>query len=276
MAQQQNDPLTAEMQNSLGQLRNRRLEVLDAASNIQVAFQSALLNEAQRLETKLGAENSRTRQLRERAQANVQLTQSLRLENEVTRVVLPEVEEEGALVYGRVADEDNLGIDRLTVRLVSPSGALDVDDAVTDESGAFTIALGKATVDRVIKTSPKGIQAAVYTPRGRVLYTQIKPVSLAHGARVVIPIRLLRQDLVGAPAPTPPVSTGTVKVPNVVGGSVRSARSKLKTAGLALGSISGTSHSESSIIEKQSPEAGSPASKGTTVSVTVRDRAGKG
>src|SRR5262245_41367204 len=144
---QQNDPLANELQNGLSELRRERLAALDDSVNVYLAMQSFLLNEAQRIEKKLGPNHDRSKQITNRLQSNIELCHQLEVEGQLTRIELPEVATDGALIYGRVADQDGLGIDRLIVYLADLSGArLNISGPATDGSGFFAIALDSETL----------------------------------------------------------------------------------------------------------------------------------
>jgi hypothetical protein len=325
--------VTVELQNDLSELKLARITGLNEAVSVQLAMQSLFAHEARRIEAKLGPDDERSKKLTTRSQFNAQALRAMELELQLTRIDAPKVEAEGALVHGRVVDQDDLGIDRLIVCLVDLSGArLDINEATSDDSGYFAISMDSETLARVIKSSPKGVFPAVSTPRGRSIYRQSKPLTLTHGTRLLLEIRLNRTDLTAAPAtdtriavpdvvgkperealatlknaglnPTqsetkvsdqvgivldqkpaagsnvvPGTSitltvgiaeTNTVAVPNLVGANLRTAKAKLRAAELNLGTVSGPSPTDLSIIEKQEPEAEAQVPKGTPVNLIVR------
>ena len=65
---QRSDSVAAEIQKDLNQLKLERLAALEEAAGVYVAMQSLLLNEAQRIESKLGPEHARSKQLKNRLQ----------------------------------------------------------------------------------------------------------------------------------------------------------------------------------------------------------------
>jgi hypothetical protein len=188
----ENDSVTNEFQNDLSGLRLQRLAALGEAARVQVSMHSLLQYEAQRIERKLGPQHTRTRQLQARRQSSVQLACALELKRQLTQIDMPEVADDGALVHGRIVDEDGLGIARLTVCLVDRSGTptRDTGEPTSDASGYFAIPLGPEAVDRLNKQHPEGISLAVLTPRRRPVHQEPRPLALARGTRLLLTIRL--------------------------------------------------------------------------------------
>ncbi len=263
-----NNCVADEFQNNLGQLKMERLTTLGEAAGVQVAMQSLLQHEAQRIERKLGTQHPRTQQLKARLQPNVQLINTLKLEGELTQIDVPEVAEEGALVHGRIVDEDDLGIDRLTVCLVDQSGTptRNISEPTTDASGYFAIPLEPETVDRLIERHPDGIFLAVLTPRRRPVHQQPKPLALTRGARLLVEIRLNRADLTAVPSPPPT----TLVVPNLVGMTEREALAALQETGLKLGQrMTKVAPDQVGRVLDQSPAAGTKVAPGSSVSLVI-------
>src|SRR5262245_56578288 len=114
------------MDPELGQLLDRleqeRLAATGEAAGLQVFLQPLLQKEAGRIAKKLGPQHPRTQQLKAREQSNVQLIFALEIEAQQLRIKVPEVADDGALVNGRIVEEDGRGIASLKVRLVDRSG----------------------------------------------------------------------------------------------------------------------------------------------------------
>jgi hypothetical protein len=325
-----------EFENALGELKRERLAALGEAAGVRAAMQSLLQHEARRIESKLGPEHPRTQQLKARLQSNLQLVLTLEVERQLMRVDVPEVAGEGALVHGRVADEDGLGIEGLMVRLVDRSGeaAREAIEPATDASGYFAFVLDPETVDGLIKQHPDSIFLAVLTRRQRLVYRQPRPLALARGARLFVEVRVNRNDLSEAPSRPPVVvvvpdlvgmtegeavtalrgaelrlgerktkeapdrvgrvlhqspaagakaasgsavalvigigETRMVEVPDLINVTLRTAKRKIKAAGLELGTVSGPSPKGQSIVEEQEPLAGAEVPPGATVNLTIR------
>jgi hypothetical protein len=330
------DVVSAQLKSGLDDLMAGRLAALDSAVGVHAAFQSLLLNEALRLQAKFGPDDPRAKDFAVLAQANVERLQQLQVERQATGIQLPEVAADGGLIYGRVVDEDGLGIDRLVVYLVDAAGArINMNASTTDATGFFAIALEPDALARINKASANGVFVAVSTPRGRLLYSQTNPITLTSGMRLLLEIRLRRSDLTATPVHdttvivpdvvgkteqdafallkqtnleaaksektvTPDqaglvlaqdpaggsrVAPGafikvvigvapadTVNVPNLVGSTLRAAKARLKTAELVLGKTSGSNAADTSIVEQQSPAAGTPVAKGSAVDVAVVPR----
>jgi len=263
-----NDSVTDKFENALGELKLERLAALGEAIGVQVAMQSLLQHEAQRIESKLGPQHPRTQRLKAGVQSNLQLALTLEVERQLVRIDVPEVAEEGALVHGRIVDEDDLGIEGLTVCLVDRSGesARETGESKSDGSGYFAIALHPETVDRLIKRYPDEIFLAVFTARRRLLHRQPKPLSLARGARLLVKVQLSRKDLTTTPSEPP----ATVVAPNLVGLTESEAMTVLQGAGLQLGerTTKATPDYVGRVLD-QSPTAGSKLVPGSSVSLVI-------
>jgi beta-lactam-binding protein with PASTA domain len=64
--------------------------------------------------------------------------------------------------------------------------------------------------------------------------------------------------------------TRMVEVPDLVNVTLRTAKRKIKAAGLELGTVSGPSPKGQSIVEEQEPLAGAEVPPGATVNLTIR------
>jgi hypothetical protein len=165
-------------------------------------------------------------------------------------------------------DEDDLGMDRLTICLVDPSGAptRNIGEPTTDASGYFAIPLEPETVDRLIEQRPDGIFLAVLTPRRRPVHQQPKPLELSRGARLLVEIRLNRADLAAVPSPPP----ATVVVPNLVGMTEREALAAIQETGLKLGQRTTTvAPDQVGSVLNQSPAPGTKVTTGSSVSLVI-------
>jgi hypothetical protein len=262
------DTVADEFENALGELKLERVAALGEAAKVQVAMQSLLQHEAQRIENKLGPQHPRLLQLRARLQSNLKLVFRLEVESQLMQIDFPEVADEGAIVHGRIVDEDDLGIERLTVCLVDRSGApvRETSEPKTDGSGYFAIVLDPEMVDRLIKQYSDGIFLAVLTARQRIVHKQPKPLALARGARLLIEVRLSRNDSTELPSQPPT----TVVVPRLVGLTEREAMAALERAKLKLGERkTETAPDQNGRVLYQSPDAGAKLAPGSSVSLVI-------
>jgi hypothetical protein len=188
----ENDSVTNEFLNVLNRLRSEDVEALGEAARLQGSFQSLLQHEVQRIEKKLGTQHPRTGQLKARLQFSMQLAHSLELKRQLTRIDVPELPPEGALVHGRIVSEDGLGIAGLTVYLVDRSGTpvREARESTSDASGYFAIPLAPETVDQLGKRDPQGIFVAVYTPRQRPVHQEPRALALTRGTKLLVTIRI--------------------------------------------------------------------------------------
>ncbi len=259
---------------SLRQLKSERLAALSGAVDTQVSMQAFFQHEARRLEKKFGAQHPRVRQMKSRLKSNLQTINSLEVERQLSRIEAPQVEGEAALVHGRVADEDGLGIEGLTVRLMDQSGSPigGASEAVTDASGYFAFALEPETVDGLIAASRAGVFLGVFTNRRRIVYQQPNPLTLARSARLLVKISLKRLELISEPSITPTA----VIAPNLVGMNEEEALATLQEVGMQLGQReTKVAPEQAGRVLDQKPAAGSKAPPGSSVSLVIatqRDR----
>jgi hypothetical protein len=267
MATTTGDPVSERFESELGDLKLERINAIGEAVTTQVAVLSLLQHEALRIETKLGPQHPRTVQLKARLEGNLQVVHALEAERQLARIEVPEVVEDGALIHGRIVDEDGLGIDRLLVALVDQSGAptRDTNESTSDASGYFAIPLDPETVDRLLKKYTGGIFLAVFTPQRRLVHQQVKPLVPARGARLEVEISLDRATLTATS--TPPT---TIVMPNLIGMTENEAMEVLKKAGLKLASRTTKSAPDQvGRILDQSPAGGSKVESGSSVSLVI-------
>jgi hypothetical protein len=260
------DVVSAQLKSGLDNLMAGRLTALDNAVGVHTALQSLLLNEAQRVQARFGAEDPRAKEIANRAQANIQRLQQLEIERQVTGIRLPEVASDGGLIYGRVVDQDGLGIDRLIVNLMDASGArINTTASTTDGVGFFAIVLGSDALARISKASPNGVSVTVSTPRGRLISTQPNPVTPTAGVRLLLEIQLNRTDLTAAPIPDT-----TVLTPDVVGKSEQDAFAVLKQVGLeAAKSEKNAPADQARRVIAQNPVAGTRVAPGASINLII-------
>src|SRR5712691_7841405 len=117
------DSVSDKFHSALGDLQLQQRGGAEQIEAAQVSMLSLLQHETLRIETRLGSQHPRTLQLKSRLQSSLQTITTLQVERQIASIQVPEVTENGALVHGRIVDEDGLGIDSLLVSLVDQSGA---------------------------------------------------------------------------------------------------------------------------------------------------------
>jgi hypothetical protein len=266
MAIIQDDVVSVRLKSGLDDLMAGRLAALDNAVGAHAALQSLLLNEVQRLQAKFGPDDPRTKEIAVRTQANVEKLQQLQAERQATGIQLPEVPADAGSIYGRVVDEDGLGIDRLVVYLVDAAGArININASTTDATGFFAIVLDADTLARISKAASNAIFVAVSTPKGRLLYSQPNPITLTSGMQLLLEIRLRRSDLTATP-----VQDKTVIVPDVVGKTEQDGLAALKQANLAATKSEKTvTPDQAGRVLAQDPAGGSRVAPGAFIKVVI-------
>ncbi|HEV8486163.1 MAG TPA: PASTA domain-containing protein [Blastocatellia bacterium] len=328
------DSVSSKFESDLGDLKLERITATGEAAATQVSMLSLLQHEAARIETKLGSQHPRTLQLKARLQGNLQAIHALEVERQLARIEVPEIVQDGALIHGRIVDEDGLGIDRLLVALVDRSGSpiRDTSEPATNASGYFAIPLDPQMVDPLTKEYQDGVFLAVLTPRRRLVHQEAKPLAVSRGVSLFVEIQLSRGDLTATPSspcanvavpsliglvedealsalqkvglksgerktlPAPDqvgrvlaqdpapgsqvevgssvsvvigVQSNTIKVPSVIGRTLKDAKEEITKLGLIVGKISGKSQSDESIVRDQDPKPETEVPAGTPVNLVV-------
>lgn len=262
------DSVSDKFQSALGDLQLQQRAGTEQIEAAQVSMLSLLQHETLRIETRLGSQHPRTLQLKSRLQSSLQTITTLQVERQIASIQVPEVTENGALVHGRIVDEDGLGIDSLLVSLVDQSGAPTHDSAepITAASGYFAIPIDPAAVDRFSKQQQKGAFLAVFTPRRRLVHQEPKPLALSPGAKLFVEVQLTRSDLTTVPSPP----STTVAVPNLVGLVENEGLAALKKAELNAGQrTTKVAPDQVGRVLDQNPAAGSSVGQGTSVSLVI-------
>lgn len=184
-----------ELQNALSQVEADRLTALDGLRQIQIISQTLFQGEATRLSQKLGEDHPRVRELEMQIERNPSLVNDLEVAQEVARIRVPEVEESGALIHGRVTDENRRGVAGLTVYAEDEAGETidSLDAAETDLSGYYALQVDPDTVAQLSDVG--GLYLVVAAEDGEVVHRESEPLTLAAGDRIVVDITLKRGDM---------------------------------------------------------------------------------
>ncbi len=271
--QARTDCLAEKFAKNLDRLRTARVDALTQAMDTQLMLRTLLQHEVRRMEKKLGAEHPRTQGLRARLQANRGQINALAVERERFQVKVPDVAEDGALIHGRVVDEEGRGIAGLMVCLVERSGVpiANMDEPITDTSGYFAITLDPEAIDRLRKVHEAGVFLAVFTVKRRLVHQQPKPLALVPGARLLEEIPLNRNELLrGGSVKPPPPECRTVIVPELIGRPEDAAIKLLKEADLKPGARkTRPALNQVGLVLEQEPAAGTRVMAGFAVSLVI-------
>ncbi|HEX2967424.1 MAG TPA: right-handed parallel beta-helix repeat-containing protein, partial [Syntrophorhabdaceae bacterium] len=138
------DNFIENLQETLIILRDVRIEALNNLTEIQVASRLLLQHEAVRLEKKFGKEHPRTQNLKNSLKQNLDIINDLEVEKEITRIKIPEISQDEALIHGRVMDANYRGIGGLMVCIIDSRERIlnDPEKSTTDDSGYYSIIIG--------------------------------------------------------------------------------------------------------------------------------------
>ena len=265
------------LRTGLTRLGGERRDAFGPAIAGQLAVRKELEREAARIAFKFGSDHPRTIALRSALVSNRALIHDLSVEMELAHIEVPEVDEDDALLHGRVMDPDKFGIRGLVACLVDDTGkpVADIKDSVTDASGYFAILIGSDDIKQIVKHR-NGVFLAVLTNRGRRIYQDLKPRRLAKGDRISADVVLVRSEIleggpvVQPPRPEPEPEPKKVKVPDVTGETEATAAQLLKRAGLKVGERTEKPTSDGvGIVVGQKPAAGTEVERNTAVDLEI-------
>jgi hypothetical protein len=197
------------------QLTSSRGEALANARSLQMAGQGLIQREELRLSRKLGKDHPRVQQLRQRRESMLGNIQRLSAEKQISEIRPPEVQENEALVHGRVLDERAQGIPGLQVTLVDKNGRpLLKITATTNSSGYYALKVGPDQFP-----ADQSALLSVKTVTGREVHRAEKPVEIKFGSQTTLEVQLNRRDLASQGQPTngPGQQPGQNKAWTIVG-----------------------------------------------------------
>lgn len=185
-----------DLANLVGESLDLRQAALGGAQHVEAIGQALYHLEALRLSRKLGADHPRVRRLAARSRQFAQEARALATEREMAAVKPPAIEENEALVNGRITDRHRRGIGALVVGLRSPTGKRlsGVKDVETDAVGYYALKLSPDAAKNVAKS---GAVLVVMNRAGDLIYQREEPLSPAVGARVAADASLNRERLAG-------------------------------------------------------------------------------
>lgn len=185
------------LQDAFKKLEDDRIDALNSLRDIEILSHAMLKREAKRLSRKLGPDHPRVRHLETRLKDKRELIKALEVELELAKIQVPEVEEGGALVHGRVVDEHQRGLAGLRVHLENEDEEKLrlVDQAETNTSGYYAFPLEAKTLAKLSEAAPEGVLLVVSTRADRVIHREFEPLELGAGARTFKEIVLKRADL---------------------------------------------------------------------------------
>ena len=100
---------------------------------------------------------------------------------QISRMSVPEVKEEEALVHGRVDDAVGLGYAGLEVRIENANGDT-VSTTKTDDSGYYSFVMDNESTASLARESPKGVTISVYDKEGNRLSSRQATVAAGNVA----------------------------------------------------------------------------------------------
>jgi hypothetical protein len=177
------------------------LKVLDKKSalggikSLQVIRQALLSHEARRLAKKLGGTHPRVQNLKEALKRNPQYVNAIAVEHEKASIKVPESEENGALIHGRIFDESKRGIAGLKVTMEDEKAQTlrFLGPAETDAAGYYAFVIDAEKLKKL--SGMEGVYLTVATSKGRMVCQKPEAIKVTTGNRIVVNVPLRRSDL---------------------------------------------------------------------------------
>ncbi len=187
--------------NSAADSDDEILEALEKKSalsdikSLQVIRQALMSHEMRRLAKKLGGTHPRVQHLKEALDRNPRYVNAISVENEKARIKVPAFEENGALIHGRISDENNRGISGLIVTMEDEKDQKlrFLGPAKTDASGYHAFVIDAENLKKLSRLD--GVYLTVATPKGRIVYQSPAAIKATAGGRIVVNVALRRFDL---------------------------------------------------------------------------------
>lgn len=192
------DPSATESRTRLDQVRadlsQGQLSALEEMRQFYVLHGTLLQQEKYRLSRKLGEDHPRVKKLEVGIKQNTKLARGLKVQLEVSKIQVPEVPDGGALVHGRVTDENGRGIAGLTLagETAQKRRSSILSPTETDGSGYFAFPIDTEVLTRLQKAQ---VFLAVRSKQAKVLYRDKEPLKLAAGDKLAKQIVLERKIL---------------------------------------------------------------------------------
>ena len=193
-----------------------KIAPLKELQKFQILRYELLQLETKRLARKLGKGHPQIQQLKARTSEQLHTLNHIEKDLELSKIRVPDVPEDGALVHGRVLDKrTGLGIVGLIVfaqddneKPLRAFGKVE-----TNTSGYYALQLAK---DLLKKLEEKDVYLTIATRQRKIIHQETKPLALKPGAQLKVNLSLDRSTLrpTSPPPkrPTPP-KTPTKKAP---------------------------------------------------------------
>jgi len=99
------EELAGKLSSQLGMFNSLNAEGLNEIKTVKILSQVLLSQEIKRLGEKLGNEHPRVKKMQQQVKENSNLLKELEVEVEISKIEVPNVPTDGALVHGRITDK---------------------------------------------------------------------------------------------------------------------------------------------------------------------------
>lgn len=186
-----------DLDNFLKKMSGDHLNALKNLKELHILNHGLTQHEMKRLSRDLGKKHPRVRSMKKRLNQNFNLVQDLEVELEVAKTRAPELKEHGALIHGRIVDENNRGMAGLTVYTEDVEGKplRYLGHAETDTSGYYALPIEAAVLERLVTEEKEDVYLVIRTRADRILHRESKPLKPVAGDRIIKNIGLKRTDV---------------------------------------------------------------------------------
>jgi hypothetical protein len=186
-----------DLDNFIKKMNADHLTAIKSLKELHILGHGLGQHEIKRLRRNLGKKHPRVRSMKERLKQNFNLVQDLEVELEVAKTRAPELKEHGALIHGRIFDENNRGMAGLTVYMENEKGTplRYLGRAESDTSGYYALPIEAAVLERLVTEEKEGVYLVIRIREDRILHRESKPLIPAAGDRIIKNIGLKRTDV---------------------------------------------------------------------------------
>lgn len=169
-------------------------ESLRGIQSMQVTKRAQINQEKWRLSRRLGTQNYRVLDFQGRLNRSANILSHLEVETELARITPQTPTENESVVEGRIALENNRGLQGMEVHLVNANGDSLGYKVNTDKSGHYSIKLDETARQ---KLAEEQVFVRVNNPNGETVYSSEKPVTIRKNEKLTEEVKVPRDKALG-------------------------------------------------------------------------------
>ena len=267
--------LQAQASASFAEVSSAEINLASGLIQTDAEVRALVQHEFSRLATQAGDQDPRVAAFQAHLDTRLGDTAGLSVNADFATLEVPDVQEEGMLIHGRVTDAGDRGISAVLVCLIDPSGAIiaGVEPRTTETSGYYSFALSPEEVKGLVQTQPRGAHVSFLTSRGSPIFTTKTSLPFAAGKTEIVNLHLDRTtfEVLEPFKPGPESEPQMVVVPDLAGLTENEAAGKLRDVGLSLGAVTSQPSPQAQVgrVLAQKPSAGSSVPRGASIDIFI-------